>query len=788
MTSISHPTPGPGQHDAHMSFDEMLQRCSKNWDRVWRRLQEEQNDRFHWTGELSTSALSTATAISALVQTRKALQSTASRDGTLPEPTRLTRMIDRGCQWLLAQQNADGGFGDTDLSHSNIATTYLVLAAWQSAEFQCDARDLAWNYVREQGEWDGLRRRYGKDKTFVVPILSSCALAGLVSWKQVPALPFEAAWLPQDWYRLARMPVVSYAIPALVAIGQARFHFAPTRNPILRAIRRRAIRPTLDVLQRMQPASGGYLEATPLTSFVLMNLAAMGKAETNVARNCVRFLVDSCLRDGSWPIDTNLATWVTSLTFNALGRRGELAVATCRSGDAKDPTEESTTQSPSIEHASKSPASKSPASECAGRNESSSMSCGEGTDAVTLNGSLSKPVVKPDSVRWLLACQHTEKHPFTGANPGGWGWTDLSGAVPDADDTPGALLALKHLSLSQSEDARLKDDVYSAVARGLGWLIRLQNRDGGWPTFCRGWGKLPFDRSGSDLTAHAIRAFAAWLEELPQIQRVVERSDAPEGETVRSLPDSRQIEKSMERGFRYLKRQQRSDGCWLPLWFGNQDRCEEDNPIYGTAKVLMAYAETDRLHLEEAQAARAYLESHQNMDGGWGGGVSVPYRVAENGPSSNRNKFASAVSVRSDTGSQPDGVENGSVDAVKCIASNRIGISAADSFAAHSANELGAMDSDAGLSYEIGSTIEETSLALEALVLCSGQNRPNATIMRGLRWLNEALESGHDSCSFPIGFYFAKLWYHEKLYPPIFGLAALGATLQTFSTRPTFER
>ena len=33
-------------------------------------------------------------------------------------------------------------------------------------------------------------------------------------------------------------------------------------------------------------------------------------------------------------------------------------------------------------------------------------------------------------------------HPLTGAEPGGWGWTDLSGAVPDADDTAAALLAL----------------------------------------------------------------------------------------------------------------------------------------------------------------------------------------------------------------------------------------------------------------------------------------------------------------------------------------------------------
>ena len=46
----------------------------------------------------------------------------------------------------------------------------------------------------------------------------------------------------------------------------------------------------------------------------------------------------------------------------------------------------------------------------------------------------------------------------------------------------------------------------SAARAGLGWLLDLQNHDGGWPTFCRGWGHLPFDRSGTDLTAHALRA------------------------------------------------------------------------------------------------------------------------------------------------------------------------------------------------------------------------------------------------------------------------------------------
>src|SRR5439155_23987313 len=46
---------------------------------------------------------------------------------------------------------------------------------------------------------------------------------------------------------------------------------------------------------------------------------------------------------------------------------------------------------------------------------------------------------------WLQRQQFTQRHPYTGAAPGGWGWTDLPGSVPDADDTSGALLALSHL-------------------------------------------------------------------------------------------------------------------------------------------------------------------------------------------------------------------------------------------------------------------------------------------------------------------------------------------------------
>jgi len=55
-------------------------------------------------------------------------------------------------------------------------------------------------------------------------------------------------------------------------------------------------------------------------------------------------------------------------------------------------------------------------------------------------------------------------------------------------------------------------------------------------------------------------------------------------------------------------------------------------------------------------------------------------------------------------------------------------------------------------------TIEETALAVSA----TGDDR-------GARWL----ESRHDFTAAPIGLYFAKLWYFEKLYPLIFTASAL---------------
>ncbi len=206
-------------------------------------LLQEREPAGHWVGELSTSALSTATAVSALalIERHGATDAKSGRFQDELLESELSELIVRGIEWLADHQNEDGGWGDTDKSYSNISTTMLAVAAFHLTGVPCKHADLlerAEAYIERHGGIGGLKKRYGKDKTFAVPILSNCAMAGFVPWKSVSALPFELACLPQSFYRYVRLPVVSYAIPALVAIGQARFFNAPPLNPITRFVRR----------------------------------------------------------------------------------------------------------------------------------------------------------------------------------------------------------------------------------------------------------------------------------------------------------------------------------------------------------------------------------------------------------------------------------------------------------------------------------------------------------------------------------------------------------------------
>src|SRR5690242_6866964 len=63
----------------------------------------------HWVGELSASALSTATAVSALALVQKSEVRSQRSQG-------VQALIEGGIQYLISHQNADGGWGDTDKS------------------------------------------------------------------------------------------------------------------------------------------------------------------------------------------------------------------------------------------------------------------------------------------------------------------------------------------------------------------------------------------------------------------------------------------------------------------------------------------------------------------------------------------------------------------------------------------------------------------------------------------------------------------------------------------------
>jgi squalene-hopene/tetraprenyl-beta-curcumene cyclase len=58
-------------------------------------------------------------------------------------------------------------------------------------------------------------------------------------------------------------------------------------------------------------------------------------------------------------------------------------------------------------------------------------------------------------------------------------------------------------------------------------------------------------------------------------------------------------------------------------------------------------------------------------------------------------------------------------------------------------------------------------------------------VERGTEWLCAAVERGNWREPSPIGFYFAKLWYYERLYPLIWTVGALGkvASLEAIHSR-----
>ena len=512
-----------------------VEQIKRMQDDALQRLMKSRSEDGMWRGSLSSSAISTAVSVFALQRI---------------DAEKYATQIDAGVRWLHQTMKADGSWGDSVESPSNMTATLLTyVSLYAVGEAPSESRQYLNQHFHgdsEEALTQGVLRYYGRDLTFSVPILMMCALAGVTTnWKKIPPFPFELATLPQRLFRHLNLPVVSYAIPALIAIGICQMH---QKGGLFSPVRQLFVPKAMRVLLHMQPTDGGYLEAAPLTAFVSMCLAEGGFREHEVTQRCAQFLIDTVRADGSWPIDTNLSGWVTSLAAKVL------------------PVDQ------------------------------------------TSNLNLQLGGAKPQISNLIKRNATTIPHPFTGADAGGWGWSDLSGSVPDGDDTSGALVALHHLMM---EDGRSQmNEVSPEVKNGLRWLMGLQNNDGGMPTFCKGWGKLPFDRSTPDITAHAILAMGLWLPTL-------------EGKL------KADVQKSLDRMLLWMEHSLTESGeGWVPLWFGDQDAADEKAPVYGTATAidyLMSFHHPAATQLAQSQIN--FILRTQNDDGGWGGNKGVKSKV-----------------------------------------------------------------------------------------------------------------------------------------------------------------
>jgi squalene-hopene/tetraprenyl-beta-curcumene cyclase len=89
---------------------------------------------------------------------------------------------------------------------------------------------------------------------------------------------------------------------------------------------------------------------------------------------------------------------------------------------------------------------------------------------------------------------------------------------------------------------------------------------------------------------------------------------------------------------------------------------------------------------------------------------------------------------------------------------------------------LSAQNPDGGWGGDRGvaSSIEETALAVQALAAAEApSDEALAALRRGVSRLIELTHGGTEFTPSPIGFYFAKLWYYEDLYPLVYAVGAL---------------
>ncbi len=173
---------------------------------------------------------------------------------------------------------------------------------------------------------------------------------------------------------------------------------------------------------------------------------------------------------------------------------------------------------------------------------------------------------------------------------GGWAFQFNNPYYPDVDDT-----AVVAYNLLQSDRTHHRE----AAFRAARWIAGMQSKNGGWGAFDPDntyyyLNHIPFADHGAlldppeaDVSARCVMLLAAAGADIPSFRQAIER------------------------GLRFLWREQEKDGSWFGRWGTNY--------IYGTWSVLIGLEQCgipkDDPHIRKAVA---WLKSIQRDDGGWG--------------------------------------------------------------------------------------------------------------------------------------------------------------------------
>lgn len=564
----------------------------------------ERADSGHWVGQLCGSPYATAAAVSALVASHHSNTTDALRRNASGDTDQATDHLVQGdlsefllesVNWLARHQNSDGGWGDCVGGRSNIAATLLVLAAFRLTGLPAKYHDLllrADQYVNAHDGMQGLRRELREDRFRRAAILTACAVAGIVPWRQVPTLRFEQACLPTRWQSYVQLPLHRISLPLLLAIGRAKFHHDPPRNPLTRLWRRSVQSNAISRLEQLQAADDSFLASVSTTAFVIFGLSSIGCQDHPIVHRGVEFLLASARGDSSWSEQYSFDTTVTAHALENLAETHQAVVDGWQDTATTDDTV--TERHGHAEHLHE-----------------------HGVNDAVHPG---EAAYNDRCLDWLLAAQRTDGNAVTGAAAGGWASSDAYGALPNAADTGAVLLAIAAWPNRDRHPQR--ERMARAVRVGIAWLLDLQNDDGSWPTFNRGASGFEPDASGPDVAATVLRALGAWSREW--------RSESQRGRDFGASELGDRIHSAIQRGWRYLESCQRPDGSFVPLWFGNEHRPDDINLVIGTSLVLLAAAELGRTEWDMAARAARWLVSAQHSGGGWGPPrLAVDYSTTE---------------------------------------------------------------------------------------------------------------------------------------------------------------